>query len=137
MFLKSLHFSSVSTNSPCCQIINEKLTWQLVDPIFFKGYMFLVLIFCVTLKNSPCISINVFKIPTFFHRKQNSSLSSIFTDRTNGKCHIDATKDILVISNKVHGPNSPLPKTLLTKIPTLTPIWSVIVTCSLNGSLTA
>ena len=49
----------------------------------------------------------------------------------------NATKDILVISKKVHEPNSPLPKTLLTKIPTLTPIWSVIVTCSLNGSLTA
>ena len=31
---------------------------------------------------------------------------------------------MLVISNKVQGHNSPLPKTLLTKIPTLTAIWS-------------
>jgi len=51
-------------------------------------------------------------------------MSSVFTDRTNGTCHIDAIKDILIISNKVHGNNSPLPKTLLIKIPTLTPIWS-------------
>jgi len=29
-----------------------------------------------------------------------------------------------LISNKVQGHNSPLPKTLLTKIPTLTAIWS-------------
>jgi len=34
-------------------------------PHFFKGYMFLVLIFCVTLKNSPYISINIFKISIF------------------------------------------------------------------------
>jgi len=51
-------------------------------------------------------------------------MSSIFTDRINGTCHIDAAKDILVISNKVQGHNSPLPKTLLKKISTLTPIWS-------------
>jgi len=51
-------------------------------------------------------------------------LSSIVTDQTNGKCHIDATNDILVISNKVQGHISPIPKTLLTKIPTLTAIWS-------------
>ena len=51
-------------------------------------------------------------------------MSSIITDQTNGTCHIDATNDILVISNKVQGHNSPLPKTLLTKIPTLTAIWS-------------
>jgi len=51
-------------------------------------------------------------------------LSSIATDQTNRTCHIDVTKDILVISNKVQGHISPLPKTLLTKIPTLTAIWS-------------
>jgi len=67
--------------------------------------MFLVIIFCVTLKNSPYILINVFKIPTFFYRQQNWSLSSIFADGTNGTCHIDATMDILVISNKVQGHN--------------------------------
>jgi len=30
-------------------------------------------------------------------------MSSIFADRTNGTCHIDVTKDILVISNNVQG----------------------------------
>jgi len=67
--------------------------------------MFLVLIFCVTLKNSPYISINVFKIPTFFHRQKNWFLSFIFANQTNETCHIDPTMDILVISIKMQGHN--------------------------------
>jgi len=39
---------------------------------YFKGLnMFLVLTFCTHLKNSPYISLNVFKILTFYLRYQN------------------------------------------------------------------